>query len=663
MLRMLLHTSTITLERVPITVQMGGAAASAAAPSPPTEAPETDSTGSKDNDNPPSDDKRASTGKDADNPATAAASSPSTHAPKVKAETDAKVESAEQTAPADKSAAAVVAADAATTDSTTSVMEITRVLLDTPDPLDDTLETLGYSYTIDEAPHAAPRVVSEGIRDFECETDGMRLFARAYTVYGAPSMLPPAWVHRVFRTFHRLQVHVTPLRPDDAMRKMTTREVLYSGVRTSKAGLQKKLQDIRVLKRDLELGNTTAFTFVINGFIFARTRKELTDLGRQVRRNCAAMNVRVTSSYGRQRHMAEGGAGAGWLGAIHSMHILYPFASADMLEAPGGIVLGRNQDTGGPVIYDVNRRKNHNVFTCGTTGAGKSFTNKIILKRFTERRPDTMCIVIDPQGEYLPYADYFGLDAIEIEAGREYGLDPFGMFDTAVEAADLLGAATSAPNEIRREWRSKCDGIRSVREMYEASSDAAKRYLADVVQGSISKVFEGRPRFSDRMIISLKKTDGQEYEGMLILLVLAYAWRRVNELPANRWKFVLLDEAWRMTKIQQSVRKIGEMARQGRKRSLIFAVSTQQFSDMDRALEDESRLTELFDTKMIMQLSQSAAKAAGRALDLTDREVERITNFRPGTGLLQTSGNSVYLKFEATDAETKTYFNTKEEKV
>ena len=542
---------------------------------------------------------------------------------------------------------------------TESRMEIVRVLLDSSESLDDTLERLGYSFTIDEAPRPSPQIMSEGMRDFKCMVDGAPMHCRAYTVYGAPSVMPAAWVHGVFRTFHRMQIHVTPVRPDDAMRKMQNRELLYSGVRTNRADIQKKLEDIRTLKRDLELGNTSAYTFVVNGFIFAKTRKELLELNKRVRRNLAAMNVRITSSYGMQRRMAEGGAGASWLGAIGSLHVLYPFASADMLEAPNGILLGRNQDTDGPVIYDVNLRKNHNIFTCGTTGAGKSFTNKIILKRFLENRPGTPCIVIDPQGEYMPHASYFGLDAIEVEAGKEFGLDPFAMFSTPVEAADLLGAATGAPNEIRREWRSVCDTVRSIMELHEKSSEAGRKYLADLVQGSVSKVFLGKPKFSDRMIISLKKTDGQEYEGLLILLVLAYAWRRVNELPDRRWKFVLLDEAWRVTKIEQSIRKIGEIARQGRKRSLIFAVSTQQFSDMDRALADESRLTELFDTKVVMQLSQSAAKAAGAALDLTEREIERITNFRPGTGLLQTSDNAIYLKFEATAEETSNYFNTK----
>ena len=546
---------------------------------------------------------------------------------------------------------------------TESTMEIVQVLLDSSESLDDTLERLGFTYTIDEAPRPSLKVVTDGVRDFTCDMNGMRLFGRAYSIHGTPSHLQPAWVHSVFRTFHRMQVHVSPVRPDDAMRKMSNRELLYTGVKTSRADIQKKLRDIQSLKKDLELGNTSAFTFIVNGFIFAKTRKELAEINRQVRRNVAAMNVRITSGYGMQRRLVEGtGSGASWLGAIGSMHVLYPFASADMLEAPNGILLGRNQDTSGPVIYDVNLRKNHNVFTCGTTGSGKSFTNKIILKRFLENRPGTPCIIIDPQGEYLPHAEYFGLDAIEVEAGRQYGLDPFDMLDTAVEAADLLGSATGAPNEVRREWRSICDSVHSIAELHDKSTDFAKQYLADLVKGSVSEVFKGKPKFSDRMIISLKKTDGQEYEGLLIMLVLAYAWGRVNELPARRWKFVLLDEAWRMTKMEQSILKIGEMARQGRKRSLIFAVSTQQFSDLDRALADESKLTELFDTKIVMQLSQSAAKAASTALDLTDREMERITNFRPGTGLLQTSGNSVYLKFEATADETSNYFNTKAEK-
>ncbi len=91
-------------------------------------------------------------------------------------------------------------------------------------------------------------------------------------------------------------------------------------------------------------------------------------------------------------------------------------------------------------------------------------------------------------------------------------------------------------------------------------------------------------------------------------------------------------------------------------------ISTQTFNDLDMAMEDGSRLTELFDTKIIMQMSQTAARNTGKALDLTDDEIERIINFKQGNGMIQTSDNTIYAKFEATEEETKTYFNTKEEK-
>lgn len=323
---------------------------------------------------------------------------------------------------------------------TDTKMEVLEVHIGANDPLEDTLEKLGFSYTIDE-PHPPLKVTGEGIRDFQCvlghpDTEPIPIFGRAYTIYGAPSRLPPAWVHNVFSTFHRLQIHILPIRPDDALRKMETRELLYAGVRTSRADIQKKLRDIRTLKEDIELGNTSVFTFVINGFVFASTRKELLKRHKMVRRNVSAMNVRITTSYGMQRRLIWG-EGASWLGSISSMHILYPFASSDMLEVPNGILLGSNRDTRGPVIYDIDQRKNHNIFTAGTTGSGKSFTNKIILKRFLEKRPRTMCIVIDPQGEYIEHAKYFGLEGIEIEPGQQYGLDPFVLFDTPIEAADL----------------------------------------------------------------------------------------------------------------------------------------------------------------------------------------------------------------------------------
>ncbi|MCJ8307335.1 MAG: hypothetical protein HRU07_09830 [Nitrosopumilus sp.] len=272
--------------------------------------------------------------------------------------------------------------------------------------------------------------------------------------------------------------------------------------------------------------------------------------------------------------------------------------------------------------------------------------------------------LLDPFGENVKHADYYGLDVVEIKTGEQFGLDPFNLFKTKIEAADIIGKFTEAPVEIKKEWHSICDDVSSLDELYEKSSPGAKKYLEDLVKGSIAEIFKGDIKFSDRMIISLKHLEDHEYEGLFILLALTYAWKRVNELPANQWKIIFFDEAWRMTKRRNTAYKVGEIARQIRKLSGIFVVATQFFTDLDGSIDDnESKVTELFDTKIVMGMARTAAKNTGNALDLTDDEIERIVNFKPGNGLLQTSTNSIYLKFEGTEDEEKIYFNTKEKKV
>ncbi len=212
------------------------------------------------------------------------------------------------------------------------------------------------------------------------------------------------------------------------------------------------------------------------------------------------------------------------------------------------------------------------------------------------------------------------------------------------------------------EWRSKCEGLKNIKELYDIISNDGKKYLVDLVEGPISKIFEGENQFSDQMIISLKDTENTKTEKLIILLVLTWAWKRINKLPETQWKYLLLEEAWRMTKLPLSGQKIAEIAREGRKRSLIFAVCTQLFSDLDSVMDSQSKVTDLFETKIVMNLAPTAAKEVGAALDLQPIEIERIENFNKGETVLFTSDNTIYFKFEADEKETTIYFNTDAEK-
>lgn len=79
-------------------------------------------------------------------------------------------------------------------------------------------------------------------------------------------------------------------------------------------------------------------------------------------------------------------------------------------------------------------------------------------------------------------------------------------------------------------------------------------------------------------------------------------------------------------------------------------------------MDQQSKITDLFDTKIILGSAPTAAKEIGKALDLQPIEIERIENFNKGEAVLFTSDNTIYLKFEADEQERTVYFNTDAEK-
>ncbi len=59
-----------------------------------------------------------------------------------------------------------------------------------------------------------------------------------------------------------------------------------------------------------------------------------------------------------------------------------------------------------------------------------------------------------------------------------------------------------------------------------------------------------------------------------------------------------------------------------------------------------------------MKQGDDAAKQIGRVFNLTEFEVEDITRFEKGGGVIFTGDNTIYTKFEGTRKEIDVYFNT-----
>ncbi len=439
-------------------------------------------------------------------------------------------------------------------------MPVLQLYLSSTEPLNGMLEALRYEHTSDLGGHAQMRIIREGWRDMVVDPgDGSRAVARCLTLAHVPYELPWAWVATgVFPACHEVAVWIDPVEHQAAMNHVRRRKSLvHEPARTSRAAAE-EYERLERAEQSMRQTHSGLFRCRVICTVLGADRRGLRAALRDFRNlTSVSGGGRFVAQIARQGAMLTRGWGRELTFDLGSMSCLYSMVSADVLEVPNGLVLGINTDTGAPVIFDFARRTNYNVAVIGTSGSGKSFTAKMMLRRLLDRHPDSLCFVIDPMGEYHDIAPSLGLDRIQIagggggNGGGQLGLDPFKLLSPA-DAADILGRVTRAPEDVVKQFRRFSDKVDSIDGLYGMLGDdpASRRWLDDLVDGPLAPMMRGRPRLSDRTVISLKRVDGKPHEAMLLVLALNRVWRRIEEMPPNVQKIVLLDEAWMLFKME-----------------------------------------------------------------------------------------------------------------
>lgn len=105
-----------------------------------------------------------------------------------------------------------------------------------------------------------------------------------------------------------------------------------------------------------------------------------------------------------------------------------PFNAKEMLQ-PGSIFYGVNLISKNAVFADRKKLINGNGCILATSGAGKSFSVKMIIEQILMRYPEDNVIVIDPQSEYGGLIKYFGGQEIVISTDSNTHINPFDLDD------------------------------------------------------------------------------------------------------------------------------------------------------------------------------------------------------------------------------------------
>lgn len=346
------------------------------------------------------------------------------------------------------------------------------------------------------------------------------------------------------------------------------------------------------------------------------------------------------------------------------------------------------------------------MFITGMTRAGKSYTIKGITSRSNAHGISS--IIIDPEGEYRNLAkeldgiiirfkpnmetmfNLFDIEPEEDEDTKKRYIDiagkaedicqllstmleaQFGEKMTAEERA-LAGKAvreeyfyreiTEDPESIyQHEGAVFEDGVcigKSYREMPTISTYAERlktmgpkteriyNILEPFRKGGGMGFFDGQStvNLSDSHLVvfdvSGLKTDFQRLYAMYVML--SWVWEKYIKRDKNR-KRVVVDEAWRMMRYNDTAIFLSDMSRRGAKYNTSLTIGSQSFREF--TTEEGLVVMNQCDTKFFLRMLPKDAEDLGIIFDLPENVVSSIKTFRPGQGLLQAGLESAIVSFK-----------------
>ncbi len=395
--------------------------------------------------------------------------------------------------------------------------------------------------------------------------------------------------------------------------------------------LQQRCEIFQQLLEELTRRETMLFRVLMVFIVSGETPRGLRERFIEAKRNLEALGYVVDSPRCFQWSMYSLTLDFRMITETHTLGALFPFVTSSIAEE-GGVFLGQSLIDGTAVILNPFTHRNPHVLLLGTSGSGKSTTAKALLYRYyIKYYGDMDFYVVDPEGEYKRLGQQLKAQVIEVKPGQPLGLDPLRLLDPAT-AADFLVSATGIPRELVGELRANIVKHKSIWDLYRNTSSELKRYLRGLLEGPDAYVFKGSPiEVGTRVVIDLSNVDSETTKNLLASLLFTRFWRTIVESPRQRRKILLMDEAWRITRMPGAERLVLDVAKRGRKYNASIIFITQEPEDLlstraGRAVASNTA------TKIILHLDE--AEELRKILNLTSKDIEFIEKAETGQALI-----------------------------
>jgi len=363
----------------------------------------------------------------------------------------------------------------------------------------------------------------------------------------------------------------------------------------------------------------------------------------------------------------------------------FPFTSQFLEIDNTGIWMGQNKNNI-PVIKDIFKLTNPNGCILASSGAGKSYTAKLMIARHLLN--GTKVIVVDPQSEYVELSKRFKGQLVTLSRSSKTIINPLDLMghdyaEKRLALIDLFSIMLGGTSEIQ-----KAVLDRALTRTYEKKGITYDDETWDKTPPIIGDLLNELELMSKKATVIEKETyrslinrlsmyaDGvfsflnrqtkinfnntfvcfnigdmpKQVKPVIMFLILDYVYMKMKK--DKQRKLLVIDEAWSLLRNQEEDSYIFEIVKTSRKFNLGLLLITQ---DVDDLLKSDSGLALLSNSSYTILLRQkpSVIETVKKTFRLSQTILDILLTADKGEGIFICENEHSELKIIASEEEDK----------